>query len=124
MERTKILVNGYIGNKEITSIVTPEQLITIDYIKDGISNPQKWKLSKVLNGWVITEEWNDRAKKWKDKTIIDFKNISFHINLVSKVLSYEKEGQEAASEAASRCRVKTARGSSQWHHVACTRRAT
>ena len=75
MERTKILVNGYIGNKEITSIVTPEQLITIDYIKDGISNPQKWKLSKVLNGWVITEEWNDRAKKWKDKTIIDFKQF-------------------------------------------------
>jgi len=65
MKRTKLLINGFIGNKEISSVITPEESVTEEYIEKGLNNPYLWKLSKVTNGWIITEKWDEETKKWK-----------------------------------------------------------
>jgi len=73
--RIKLMLNGYMGNQKITRIFRPPRDIDASYINNGIQHPEIWDLSRVLEGWVIIEEYITHLHKWVFKTIIELKRF-------------------------------------------------
>ena len=72
MTRYKVLISGKIGNTEISTVKTLRDEITLEYIEEGLKNPNKWGLSKILKGWIISETYNNENNKWEETGSMNF----------------------------------------------------
>ena len=75
MSRFKVLISGKIGNIEISTVKSIQDEVTTEYIEDGIKNPQKWGLSSILKGWVISETYNNTSNKWDQTGSVNFQEF-------------------------------------------------
>lgn len=75
MSRYKVLISGKIGNIEISTVKSIQDEVTTEYIEDGIKNPQKWGLSSILKGWVISETYNNTSNKWDQTGSVNFQEF-------------------------------------------------
>ena len=74
--RTKIIINGLIGNNKITAVIIPKCKINEEYLNKNKENPhQNWRVSKVIDGFIISEtKENDTWKITKIQALNTFRD--------------------------------------------------